>query len=429
MLPISSGKLTDRPEKLRALLVSSVLPWPLHRNGGAQRTDLIRQALQAAGYQVDILAAIPSGDSDLPSADELYDNGVVGAFFVDIAPPSRGRLGLAGLGALISPLRARRLMKHRYAPHATVSRWIAEHLGEYGLIVARYLQTALLCGLDRRNPAEPPPVWVDLDDLDWLTLADRLRAQPWPGVMGRLGMAAAISFVRKRCQRALPAFNGLFVTSEQDRQELAALGHQAALLPNIPYVDPADPERLAPLPPPPQDSRELLFLGDLQFPPNITGLEWFLRECWEQVRAAVPDATLRVVGRGLSEADRAAWGRMPGVEIVGFTTDIRGEYARCACTIAPIHWGGGTKIKVVESAALGRVCVVAPHALRGFEPLAEPPSPCILVGTTPEHFAAAVIDLLRSAFHRAELGLNGPVMVQRGYNLEAFAAAVAKALL
>ena len=76
--------------------------------------------------------------------------------------------------------------------------------------------------------------------------------------------------------------------------ELSAIGHDAVLLPNIPYVDPADPDRLAPLPPPPEESREVLFLGDLQFGPNITGLEWFLRECWGDVRAAVPDATLIV---------------------------------------------------------------------------------------------------------------------------------------
>ena len=189
-------------------------------------------------------------------------------------------------------------------------------------------------------------------------------------------------------------------------------------------VDPADPDRLAPLPPPPEESREVLFLGDLQFGPNITGLEWFLRECWGDVRAAVPDAKLRIVGRGLSEQNRATWAGIAGVEIVGFTTDIRGEYARAACTIAPIHWGGGTKIKVVESAALGRVCVATPHALRGFEPLAEPPSPCVLVAATAEHFAAAVVDLLRSPFHRGELGLNGPVMVQRGYTLAELAATV-----
>ena len=175
----------------RALLVSSVLPWPLHRNGGAQRTDLLRQALGSAGYSVDVLAAIPAGDSDLPSQDELFDNGVVAAFGVDFMLPSAARSG--GLGLLASPLRARRLMKHRYAPHPVVSRWIAQHLDEYDLVVARYLQTALLCALDRRNPVDPPPVWVDLDDLDWLTLADRLRAQPWPGAMGQLGMAAALS--------------------------------------------------------------------------------------------------------------------------------------------------------------------------------------------------------------------------------------------
>lgn len=413
----------------RALLATSVLPWPLHRNGGAQRTDLLRQALRAAGCAVDIVAAIPQPGSELPAAEELLDHGVRAAFGVDVTLEARPQPSMPrGLKSLVSLAHVRRLMQHRYAPAPVVARWVADHLAEYDVVVVRYLQTALLCGLDRRNPTEPPPVLVDLDDLDWLALASRFGAQPWPGLSGRMGMASALGIVKKRSRRALPAFNRLFVTNETDREALRELGLDSMLLPNIPYTDPSDPDRLAPLPPTPDDAREVLFIGDLQFGPNATGLDWFLAECWPKVRAGVPDAILRIVGRGASDEQRAAWSKPPGVEVVGFTLDIRSEYARCACTIAPTHWGGGTKIKVVESAALGRACVATPHAARGYEPLTQGPAAPVIVAADPAAFAAAVIDLLRSPASRAERGFSGPVLAGRGFSFDVLCRTIAAAL-
>lgn len=410
----------------RALLATSVLPWPLHRNGGAQRTDLLRQALHRAGCAVDIVAAIPQPGSELPAADELLDHGVRAAFGVDVTLEARPLPNMPrGLKSLASLAHVRRLMQHRYAPNPVVARWVADHLAEYDLVVVRYLQTALLCGLDRRNPSEPPPVFVDLDDLDWLALASRFGAQPWPGFSGRMGMASALGIVKKRSRRALPAFNGLFVTNQPDREALQQLGLDSTILPNIPYSDPADPDRLAPLPPGPEDARDVLFIGDLQFGPNATGLDWFLAECWPKVSAGVPDAVLRIVGRGASDEQRAAWSKSPGVEVVGFTLDIRSEYARCACTIAPTHWGGGTKIKVVESAAMGRVCVATPHAARGYEPLTQGPAAPVIVAADAAAFAAAIVEMLRSPVRRAERGFSGPVLAGRRYSFDVLARTIA----
>ena len=418
----------DPPRKpRRILLITSVLPWPIHRNGGAQRTDLLRGALEIDGSQVDILALAPRPGPELPAESELRRHGVVAHFTVDLVVPPQWRPGFvpAALNALWSLPHVRRTWQHRYRVVPEVSQWLHAHEAAYDVIYVRYLQTALLAGLDQRSPTAPPPVVVDMDDVDWLTLQSRLEAQPWPGMLGTLGMSLALRTVRKRCQRALMAFNGFFVASEDDAIELRRLGRHPMVLPNIPHPEAmrGEPPR-----PSPEQGRTVLFVGDLEFAPNATGLDWFLEQCWAQIRAQVPDARLRIVGRGLSDERRTQWAAHPAVDVVGFAEDLRGEYATAACTIGPTWWGGGTKIKIVESAAMGRPCVVTPHALRGFEYLAEGPSPAVVVAGEAAAFAQAVVELLRDPSLRREMGDAGLVLAARHATLDRFQRVVADSL-
>jgi glycosyltransferase involved in cell wall biosynthesis len=80
----------------------------------------------------------------------------------------------------------------------------------------------------------------------------------------------------------------------------------------------------------------------------------------------LPEATLRIVGRYADDETRQEWEANPGVILAGYVDDLRAVYEQCAFTIAPVDWGAGTKIKVLESLAYGRTCVVTPHALHGY---------------------------------------------------------------
>ena len=418
------------PGQPRILLITSVLPWPLHRNGGAQRTDLLRRSIEEEGFAVDTLALMPRPGPVAPSEPELRRHGVVAAFPVEVslALRPRPRYVPSGFDSVWSLAHVRRVWKHRYEAVPAVSEWIRAREADYAAVYVRYLQTALLAGLDHRNPAADPRVWVDVDDVDWLTLQSRFSAQPWPGVVGRLGMFLALRTVKTRCTRALPAFNGFFVTSDTDARELRGLGHKPLLLPNIPYPDNADSDDVAPVPPAPSESQTILFVGDLEFAPNVTGLAWFLKECWPEVRRAVPNAILRIVGRGLSPRQEKEWSAAPGVEVVGFAQDLRSEYARSVCTISPTSWGGGTKIKVVESAAMGRACVATPHAIRGFEYLANGPAPALVVAGDAAQFAAGLVRLLADRVARRRMGDSGRVLAAMRSGFAGFRKVVAESL-
>lgn len=100
----------------------------------------------------------------------------------------------------------------------------------------------------------------------------------------------------------------------------------------------------------------MLFVGLLDYEPNSEAVGWFVREVLPLIRRRMPNAVVRIVGRG---ADRVSWVRgLPGVELVGEVEAIRPELDRADVSIVPIRVGAGTRLKVVEAMA-HRVPLVA----------------------------------------------------------------------
>jgi glycosyltransferase involved in cell wall biosynthesis len=95
----------------------------------------------------------------------------------------------------------------------------------------------------------------------------------------------------------------------------------------------------------------VLFVGRLSYEANVTGLLWFVRECWADIRRAVPDAKLRIVGTDPPRAVRALAG--DGIEIHPNAPDVEPHYARAAVAIAPIFRGTGVQMKLIQSLSAG----------------------------------------------------------------------------
>ena len=60
------------------------------------------------------------------------------------------------------------------------------------------------------------------------------------------------------------------------------------------------------------------------------------------------------------------WEKYPDVRAPGFVDDLDTVYRDAAFTIAPIHNGGGTNIKIIESLAYGRACVTTLRCANAF---------------------------------------------------------------
>jgi polysaccharide biosynthesis protein PslH len=114
----------------------------------------------------------------------------------------------------------------------------------------------------------------------------------------------------------------------------------------------------------PQVERSCVFWGRLDFGPNIQALEWFCKQVWPAVRAAVPDARFTIYGFNPT-APVLAFANRDGVTIVGDLPDLRAEVDRHQVVVLPFVSGGGIKNKLLEAASLGKAIVCSPQACGG----------------------------------------------------------------
>jgi sugar transferase (PEP-CTERM/EpsH1 system associated) len=146
-----------------------------------------------------------------------------------------------------------------------------------------------------------------------------------------------------------------------------------------------------------------LFLGALDYRPNVDAVCWFCDEVWPAVRDRRPKGKLYLVGRKPAPAVRWLAGRA-GVELVGPVPDVRPYLARAALTVVPLRIARGVQNKVLEALAMGKATVISPACRAGLrvEPGAE-----VLVASSPSEWVAAVLRLLDDEALRDRLGAAG----------------------
>jgi glycosyltransferase involved in cell wall biosynthesis len=167
----------------------------------------------------------------------------------------------------------------------------------------------------------------------------------------------------------------------------------------------------------------VLFFGTLNYGPNRDGIGWFCRDVWPVIHSARPDARLEIVGID-PPPDVMVLNELPGVEVTGFVPDIRSKLWTATLGIAPLRWGGGTRLKILEALAAG--CPVVSTSA-GAEGLDLKDGREILIADTADEFARAVIDLLQDPAKRAELSAAGQHSVAAKYDWSVIAQHLEKA--
>ena len=246
------------------------------------------------------------------------------------------------------------------------------------------------------------PAVVDLMDLEDVKaglraelLADQLRS-------GRAGGAAHAWLARyqtrvngndwHRFQRSVASrVDRIVVPSELDAARSAL--PNVTVIPNT-YPRPRRPAGDPALAGPPV----VLFQGSLGYPPNIDGAEWLTTAVAPRLRAAISDTEVRLVGPPATSVRQL---HEPGVlTVVGQVPSMEQELARATVAVVPVRYGGGTRVKILESFA-HRVPVVS--TTLGAEGLDVLDGVHLLLADDPEAFAAATIRLLRDPGLRVRL--------------------------
>ncbi len=259
----------------------------------------------------------------------------------------------------------------------------------------------------------PGPWHRHLDLVDALSLNMATRAARSRGP--RRAMFALEGRLMRRYEAlSVAAADSSSVVSEEDR--LAAPGlESAAVIPNG-----VDLERFAfsaPTCRPPQ----LVFFGNLGYFHNVEPACFVAEQVLPRVRAAVPDATLRIVGARPSAAIRRL-DELDGVQVVGPVEDMAVELHRCAAAVIPMLSGSGIKNKALEAMATGTPIVANRLGMQGV--IGARPGVDHLQAEGAEALAAACITLLRTPGLRDAVAAEGRRLVERHYTWAAQAQAL-----
>ena len=146
--------------------------------------------------------------------------------------------------------------------------------------------------------------------------------------------------------------------------------------------------------------------------PNVDAVRFFTADIWPKILHAMPEAEFHLVGAA-SDAVRELAAKSPRVQLRGFVDDLADVYAQASLSIAPIRFGTGTRVKILE--AFAHACPVV-STLAGAEGIEAVPGREIELAVAADDFAARTISLLRDQAMAEKIGRGGYELALREYN-------------
>jgi glycosyltransferase involved in cell wall biosynthesis len=268
-----------------------------------------------------------------------------------------------------------------YLPYAAALRGL--DLDTYDLIWAERPHMARLCNRVRARTI------MDLDDVEHVRLERALAVRGGGLSLGRLRELYRYRIYRRLELSWSRGFLASVVCSEHDRRYLEAHGcGNGAVVPNgVPLVDGAAAGRP---PPAPGAPLRMAFLGNMLHAPNLDAVEYLVSRILPLLRQADPAATLDVLGPGASP--ELVLHHAGQVTYRGFVAELCPALAAYDVLVAPIRFGSGTKVKLLDAMA-SRIPIVTTAV--GAEGLSIEDGRHALLAETPEAFAAQVLAVKR----------------------------------
>jgi glycosyltransferase involved in cell wall biosynthesis len=231
-----------------------------------------------------------------------------------------------------------------------------------------------------------------------------------------------------------PVFGGLAAAAPAEAAAIA--GRHDLRITVIPNAVPLPPGPAAPLPPGPAaplppgpagPAREvaggpsrgasLLFVGNLTYWPNADAAIRLVRDVLPRVRLLVPGpVTVTLAGNHGTQPHLLALGREPGVRLTGFVPDLGPYYLAADVLVAPLMFGAGTRIKLLEAFARGVPVVTSSQGVAGLEVT---DGEHVLIADSARQAAAAVARLRTDGRLAADLGANAFALVRDRYSHDA----------
>ena len=156
---------------------------------------------------------------------------------------------------------------------------------------------------------------------------------------------------------------------------------------------------------------DLVFTGNMSYPPNVNAVEYLADEIMPIVWKALPNTKLYIAGATPDPKIKKAASER--IIVSGWLDDIRDAYAQSRVFIAPMRIGTGLQNKLLEAMSMRLPAITSPLANAS---LGAKPGEEILIGSNAEEMANNIITLLTDKEKAERLAQAGFDFTNRVYD-------------
>jgi sugar transferase (PEP-CTERM/EpsH1 system associated) len=203
-------------------------------------------------------------------------------------------------------------------------------------------------------------------------------------------------------------FNACLVCSEADKRELQERvpTQKVDVIPNgvdLDYFTTISAE---------SKNHSLVYVGQMNWHPNIDAVVYFLKEMYPRIKADVSDVSFSIVGSNPPEEIKKL-AQKNGANTTGYVPDTRPFVSGAQVFVVPLRIGGGTRLKILEAMAMGKAIVSTSIGCEGIGATHEKN---ILIADSPADFVKCVIRIFNDKTLKGNLGIAARKFVEENYS-------------
>jgi polysaccharide biosynthesis protein PslH len=377
---------------MRIAVFTPYLPYPPDTGGKIRSYHLLRAL--ATRFEVDLYTVYHGkGPSDAAVREIEKDCRRVVLFHLKQRWRTRDRIRRA----LFTPLP--RVIYHFHTPASLEEARRCLDDSEYDLVI-----TDEICMTPYAELAPNLPRIVTRQKVDRVHHKEVAMARPW-GLEKVWDLIEVVKW-RRYEQAKMPLYHAYLACSEQD---VMLISKDAPDMPALVIPNGADLDQFVPSGLLRTENPTLLYVGSMNYYPNVDAVQFFFEAMYEEVRREAPEAWVQIVGHAPPPEIQQKSG-LPGVEVTGTVPDVRPYYERATVFIVPLRLGGGTRLKIIEAMAMGLPVVSTTVGAEGLEIC---PGESILIADDPSSFVESVRRLLSDPHLHARIAQGGRALARR----------------
>lgn len=168
---------------------------------------------------------------------------------------------------------------------------------------------------------------------------------------------------------------------------------------------------------------DLVFMGNLDYPPNLAAIQYLMVEIMPLLTKQRPDIRLLIAGAGATE--KILKYRSANTEIITDLKDISDSIAWSKIMIAPMITSIGLQNKIIQAMAMKVPCVVSMMANRA---IGAPSPEAIRVAANAGEYVTAILDLMDNETLMTETGQRGFEFVRKHFRWSSCSEALEKTI-